>query len=149
MIAKHAAKFFLDTNVLVYSFEEREPEKRDKARELIEQALESHTGVISWQVVQEFLNVALHKWKKPMGAVDAHEYLQITLLPICKIYPSAETWMAALRIAEESQYRFYDSLIVASAIQSGASILYSEDLQQGRRFGNLEIRNPFIESILA
>jgi len=138
-----SAKFFLDTNLLVYSFEEGELAKRDRARQLIEQALETRQGVISWQVVQEFLNVALHKWQKPMTAADAREFLQAVLNPLCTVYPSAEIWSSALRIAEESQYRFYDSLIVASAIQSGATILYSEDLQDGRRFGPLQVRNPF------
>ena len=138
-----SAKFFLDTNLLVYSFEEGELAKRDRARQLIEQALETRQGVISWQVVQEFLNVALHKWQKPMTAADAREFLQAVLNPLCTVYPSAEIWNSALRIAEESQYRFYDTLIVASAIQSGATILYSEDLQDGRRFGPLQICNPF------
>jgi predicted nucleic acid-binding protein len=138
------AEYFLDTNLLVYSFDHSEPAKRDRSRELIENALKTRQGVISWQVVQEFLNVALHKWERPMMQADAHDYLQMTLLPICRVYPSLEIWSAALKISMESQYRFYDAMIVASAIQSGATILYSEDLQNGRRFGNLEIRNPFI-----
>ncbi|MCE9588074.1 MAG: PIN domain-containing protein [Verrucomicrobia bacterium] len=138
-----SADFFLDTNILVYSFDDGEPAKRDKARELIEQALETRRGAISWQVVQEFLNVALHKWHKPMTPADSREYLQTVLNPLCAVYPSTEIWSASLRIAEESQYRFYDSLIVAAAIQSGATIIYSEDLQHGRQFGTLEIRNPF------
>jgi predicted nucleic acid-binding protein len=138
------AEYFLDTNLLVYSFDHSEPAKRDRSQELIENALKTRQGVISWQVVQEFFNVALHKWEKPMQPTDAQDYLQMTLLPICRIYPSVETWSAALRIVGESQYRFYDAMIVASAIQSGSAILYSEDLQNGRRFGNLEIRNPFI-----
>ncbi|MEI6082424.1 MAG: PIN domain-containing protein [Verrucomicrobiota bacterium] len=138
-----SADFFLDTNILVYSFDDGEPAKRDKARELIEQALETRRGAISWQVVQEFLNVALHKWQKPMTPADSREYLQTVLNPLCAVYPSTEIWSASLRIAEESQYRFYDSLIVAAAIQSGATIIYSEDLQHGRQFGTLEIRNPF------
>ena len=138
-----SAEFFLDTNLLVYSFEDRESAKQHRAKELIEQALETRGGVISWQVVQEFLNVALHKWQKPMTAADAREFFQTVLNPLCTVYPSAEIWSSALRIAEESQYRFYDSLIVASAIQSGSTILYSEDLQDGRRFGPLLICNPF------
>ena len=145
MSGKKPPGFFIDTNILIYSFDARDPAKRDKAQELIEQALESGVGAISWQVVQEFLNVALHKWEKPMLPTDSKEYLQTTLLPLCKVYPSAEIWSAALRMAEESRYRLYDSLIVVSAIQSGAFILYSEDLQHGRKFGNLEIRNLFTE----
>jgi predicted nucleic acid-binding protein len=93
--------------------------------------------------VQEFLNVALHKWEEPMGAEDANEYLNGTLEPLCAVFPSATLWRNALSIQVQSQYRFHDSLIVASAPQCGAEILYSEDLQAGRQFGNLEIRNPF------
>lgn len=138
------AEYFLDTNLLIYSFDDSDPTKRDRSQALIENALKTRRGVISWQVVQEFFNVALHKWEKPMQPTDALDYLQMTLLPICRIYPSVETWSAALKITGESQYRFYDAMIVASAMQSGASILYSEDLQNGRKFGNLEIRNPFL-----
>jgi predicted nucleic acid-binding protein len=139
-----SAEYFLDTNLLVYSFDHSEPAKRDKSQELIENALKTRQGVISWQVVQEYFNVALHKWDTPMQPADAQDYLHMTPLPICRIYPSVETWSAALRIVGESQYRFYDAMIVASAIQSGSVILYSEDLQNGRKFGNLEISNPFL-----
>jgi len=144
MGGKKSPRFFLDTNILVYSFDAREPARRDKAQKLIELALESGTGVISWQVVQEFLNVSLHKWEIPMLLADAQEYLHTALLPLCKVYPSSEIWSVALRIAEESRYRFYDSLIVASASAGGASILYSEALQQGRKFSEMEIQNPFL-----
>lgn len=138
-----SADYFLDTNVLVYSFDDNAPAKRDAARKLIATALRQGCGVVSWQVVQEFLNVALHKWEEPMGSEDANEYLNGTLEPLCAVFPSATLWRSALSIQVQSQYRFYDSLIVASALQCGAEILYSEDLQAGRRFGNLEIRNPF------
>ena len=138
-----SADYFLDTNVLVYSFDDNEPIKRDAARKLIAAALRRGSGVVSWQVVQEFLNVARHKWEKPMSAEDAHEYLNGTLEPLCAVFPSATLWRSALSLQVQSQYRFYDCLIVASALQCGAKILYSEDLQAGRRFGNLQIHNPF------
>lgn len=138
-----SADYFLDTNVLVYSFDENAPAKQDAARQLIAGALRQGCGVISWQVVQEFLNVALHKWEKPMGVEDVNEYLNGTLEPLCGVFPSATLWRSALSLQIQSQYRFYDSLIVASALQCGAKILYSEDLQAGRRFGKLQVRNPF------
>lgn len=59
-------KFFLDTNILVYSFDRQAPQKQQTARELIEVALSSQMGVICSQVVQEFLNVAQKKFTKPM-----------------------------------------------------------------------------------
>ena len=138
-----SVEYFLDTNVLIYSFDDSSPAKQEKSKALIEAALRYGCGVISWQVVQEFLNVALHKWKDPMSAADAVEYLGSTLEPLCSVFPTVSLWRSAFSLQTESQYRFYDSLIVASALQSGAKILYSEDLQSGRRFGNLELRNPF------
>lgn len=138
-----SAEYFLDTNVLVYSFDEAAPAKRDTARKLIAVALRQGTGLISWQVVQEFLNVALHKWEVPMSLADALEYMHGTLEPLCSIFPSPTLWSTALSLQTHSQYRFYDCLIVAAAMQSGAKILYSEDLQAGRQLGGLEIRNPF------
>jgi len=137
------AEYFLDTNILVYSFEVEAPEKCERARSLIAGALRTGDGVISWQVVQEFLNVARHKWEIPLSAGDAADYISSTLEPLCRVFATPTLWRAALTIQRESQYRFYDSLIVASALQSGAKLLYSEDLQQGRRFGEMEIRNPF------
>ena len=138
-----SVEYFLDTNVLIYSFDETAPAKRKKSRALIEQALRSGCGAISWQVVQEFLNVAMHKWERPMTVGAVVEYVGATLEPLCSVFPTITLWRSALSLQSESQYRFYDSLIVASALQSGAKILYSEDLQSGRRFGDLELRNPF------
>lgn len=138
-----SADYFLDTNVLVYSFDENAPAKRDAARKLIAGALRRGLGSISWQVVQEFLNVALYKWEKPMSIEDANGYLSGILEPLCTVFPSATLWRTALSIQARSQYRLYDCLIVASALQCGAKILYSEDLQADRRFGDLEIKNPF------
>jgi predicted nucleic acid-binding protein len=93
-----SADYFLDTNVLVYSFDDNEPSKRDAARKLIAAALRRGSGVVSWQVVQEFLNVARHKWEKPMSAEDANAYLNGTLEPLCAVFPSATLWRSALSL---------------------------------------------------
>lgn len=138
-----SADYFLDTNLLVYSFDEKAPLKQEKSKELIARAIRTGCGTLSWQVVQEFLNVALHKWEKPMSQADAISYLDSTLEPLCTVYPSPGLWHSALLIQTKSQYRLYDSLIVAAALQAGVKTLYSEDLQAGRRFGAMEVRNPF------
>lgn len=137
------AEIFLDTNVFVYTFDGSAPPKRDRARTLVREALEKGNGAISWQVTQEFLNVALHKFANPLTAGEASDYVDQVFAPLWKVFPSPELFHEALRIQSQSQYRFYDSLIVASALQSGASILYSEDLQDGRTFGKMKIVNPF------
>ncbi|MFB3905100.1 MAG: PIN domain-containing protein [Acidobacteriota bacterium] len=136
-------RFFLDTNVFVYSFDDRAPEKRARAIELIKAGLESQAGVISWQVLQEFLNVALHRFSKPMNLQEAEDYLHTVLLPLCRVMPSAELYREALMIQNETRYRFFDALIVASALRSNAEKLYSEDLQHGRTVRGLKIQDPF------
>ncbi len=137
------AEVFLDTNVFVYTFDGTAPQKRDLARALVRDTLEKGNGAISWQVSQEFLNVALHKFANPLTAGEASDYVDQVFAPLWKVFPSPELIHEALRIQSQSQYRFSDSLIVASALQSGASVLYSEDLQDGRTFGKMRIVNPF------
>lgn len=133
-------KQFLDTNILVYSFDHSAPDKRKHALEIIYQ---TDTWLISWQVVQEFSNVALHRFAKPMPTKDLADYLRLILLPRCRVMPTGQLYEQALRIQTQTQYRFYDSLIVASALVSGADTLYSEDLQADRFIGKLRIVNPF------
>jgi len=139
----NAGKFFLDTNIFVYTFEERHSAKRDRACQLVAQALETRLGIVSYQVVQEFLNVATRKFAKPMSVSDAQLYLARVLAPLCEVFPDAALYSQALSISGEMGIGFYDALIVGSAIGAGAAILWSEDLQHGRRIRELEIRNPF------
>ena len=133
-------EYFLDTNVLVYAFDPDHPEKQARARELIE---DEASWAISWQVVQEFCSVALHRFKVPMDQDYLGELLELLLAPHCRVYPTPAIWSAALKVHERTQYRFYDSMVVASALESGAAILYSEDLQHEREIGPLKILNPF------
>ena len=138
-----AERFFLDTNVIVYSFDSTAPSKQKKARLLIDRALGEQCGVLSWQVIQEFLNVALRKFRKPMGTEDAEEFLRQVLMPLCEVLPSSALYTQALELVSETGYSWYDCLILASAIDAGCKILYSEDLQAGRLVSGLKIVNPF------
>lgn len=137
------AEFFLDTNVLVNSFDEDCSDKRKRSRELIQHALSSGKGAISWQVMQEFMNAALHKWEKPISHNAASLYIDSVLQPLCRVFPSMNLYSSALRISEQTKYSYYDSLIIASAISSGASELYTEDMKESREFEGLVIQNPY------
>ncbi len=136
-------KYFLDTNIIIYSFDLSAPKKQKIAQKLIENALINKNGIISNQVIQEFLNVCTRKFSVPLKMIDVKTYLEQILFPLCEIYASPELYHFALDIQESTQYSFYDSLIVSSAIKSGCGILYSEDLQKGRSSGGLLIENPF------
>ena len=137
-------KFFLNTGVLVYSFDRADPRKREIARSLISDALESGTGIISYQVVQEFLDAATRKFIIPLTAADAQRYLSVVLEPLCEVYASPELSHQALEIADAWRISFYDSLIVAAALQADCRILFSEDLQDGLKIRGLSVRNPFV-----
>lgn len=136
-----SAEYFLDTNVFVYAFDQKAEEKRKKAIALTAGAA---PWFISWQIIQEFCSVARHRFTIPLDAEFLSDYLELFLLPHCKVMPTGSIYQKALRIQRETQYRFHDSLVVAAALESGATILYSEDLQHGRMIGHLLIQNPFL-----
>lgn len=134
--------FFLDTNIFVYSFFNQDPVKQRQAKNLIRLALDGK-GAISWQVVQEFSNVGLHKFEKAMGRDDLKEYLDTVLLPLCTVWPEESIYREALTAGLETGYRWYDSLILVAAVKSKSRILYSEDLQHDRVYRGVRILNPF------
>lgn len=135
--------YFLDTNVFVYSFDSSKPSKRERSLALIQEALETGTGMISSQVIQEFLNVATQKFSVPLKIEDARTYLRFVLNPLCHIYPSQPLFESCLDIQAETNYSFYDSLILAAAVQGGCIILYSEDLRDGQQVRGVKIVNPY------
>jgi predicted nucleic acid-binding protein len=136
-------RYFLDTNIFVYSFDAGSPAKASQAKKLIRSATETHAGMVSYQVVQEFFNVALRRFAKPMSTEDAEQYLSTTFRPLLSVHSSPALYGDALRIAARFQLPWYDSLIVASAIEGKCDVLYSEDFQNGQQFGPLTISNPF------
>ncbi len=135
---------FIDSSVLIYLFSKQEPEKRAIAMDLVENQLRGE-GVISQQVVQETLNVLRHKLRDSVTLTDCRAFLSSVLVPLWKVMPTQDLFQRALEIQERYQYHFYDALIVAAALVSGCSRLYSEDLQNGQRISGLTIVNPFLD----
>ena len=142
-VADKSGMYFLDANILIYSFDSTAPGKQKIATDLIQDALKSQRGVISSQVVQEFLNVALWKFARPMNASDARQYLNAVLMPLCRHYPSMAYYDLALLVKEETGFSFYDSLIVTASIESGCHTLVTEDRQDGRKIRGVTVLNPF------
>jgi len=137
-------KFFLDTNILIYSFDQTEGDKQKIAQNLIADALTGSNGIISHRVIQEFLNAATRKFKSPLSISDCQNYLHIVLEPLCSVFSDFELYYHALDIMERWQYSFYDSLIIAAAIKGTCTILYSEDFQHKQKIQDLTILNPFL-----
>jgi predicted nucleic acid-binding protein len=131
-----SAKTFFDTSVLVYVV------TKSDWRAPIAAALLRAGGVISIQVLNEFVNVSRKKMRQDWDAIKQDlediRHLCDPVLPV-----TLATHEEGLRIAQRYNYRVYDSLMIASAIESGCSTLLSEDMQDGQIIGSLTIRNPF------
>lgn len=138
---------FLDTNIFVYAFLSSEPAKQSRAVALIEACLASGLGRISYQVVQEFANVARKKFAVRFTAADCKAFIGAAMQPMNAVASSTALIHSAIDLQDELGYSFYDSLVLAAALQSGAGVVYSEDMQHGQRVrGMLRIANPFAAS---
>ena len=137
-------RFFLDTNIFGYCFDRHVPYKQARANELVRKALENRTGVISYQVVQEFINLALRKFDPPMQIVDVQQYATVILRPLLAVPSSMALCQRALLLWDGQQRSWYDALIVAAALEARCAVLYSEDMQHGQRIEGLQVINPFV-----
>lgn len=132
----NVAKAFFDTNVLLYVCSS----EREKA-EIAEQALSSG-GVISVQVLNEFVAVSRRKMSMPWAAISHFTH---TIRQVCELVPlTVAAHDYAVEIAERYRVPIYDATIVATAIGAGCNILLTEDFQHGQLFERcLRIHNPF------
>lgn len=142
-----SGRFFLDTNIFVYTFDASSPAKRAVAQELVERALTTRQGLISYQVVQEFLNVSGAKFAEPLKLEDRRSYLDRVLTPLCEVFAGPDLWHRTIDLQDRYGYGFYDSLILAGALEAGCTVLYTEDLRAGQRIGSLEIVDPFVPTV--
>jgi predicted nucleic acid-binding protein len=127
---------FLDTNVLLYLLS-ADSGKADIAEELLRKG-----GIISVQVLSEFTSVCTRKLKMSYGEIREILLTINMVLDVRDLTPAIHE--AALDIAERYGYSFYDSMIMAAAINAGCSLVYTEDLQSGQHIqDSLLIVNPF------
>jgi predicted nucleic acid-binding protein len=140
-------RFFLDTNIAVYCFDSSALRKQEAAKELVAHGASSGCGVVSYQVLQEFCNVASNSRRLTLDTERTMAYVNLLLEPMNKVPASAALLEAALVVRADNGFSFYDSLIIAAALQSGCSVLYSEDMQHTQRIGGLQIINPFLMTV--
>ncbi|WP_132999556.1 PIN domain-containing protein [Luteimonas arsenica] len=127
---------FLDTNALVYFA------AADAGRAARVEALLLAGGIVSVQVLNELTLACLRKLGMDWAEVDE---VLATVRTACRIEPLTETtYDLGRQLAERYQFRVYDAMIVASALEAGCTTLWSEDMHHGLRVaGQLRIRNPF------
>jgi predicted nucleic acid-binding protein len=132
---------FLDSNVILYAFDE-DQRKYEIARRVLEQALAGE-ACISFQIVQEVLNVLSRRADSSPRGGQPGDVLRDMLMPLWRVMPSLGLYEQALSIQGRYGYSFYDSLVIAAALEAGCSRLLSEDLHDGQRIEGLTIVNPF------
>jgi predicted nucleic acid-binding protein len=134
---------FIDSNVFVYLFDDVDERKRTAAERVVQAAIADASGAISFQVVQEVLNVLTRK----LGASsdDARRFLDAVLVPLWSVGPSPGLYASALAVRARYGFGFYDALIVAAASAAGCGRLLSEDLQAGQVLDGLTVVDPFAD----
>lgn len=137
-----ASRYFIDTNIFVYTFDSHSP-KRQKADRIVRHAVQTGEGVVSFQVVQEFINVALRRFAEPLSVAEAEEYLNTVFRPLLAVHSSPSLYFEGLRIAGKHRLSWYDALIVAAAREAQCGVLLTEDLNQGQVIAGIKIENPF------
>jgi len=132
---------FLDTNILVYSDDPRDPVKRATAIDLVQRHLRSRTGTVSLQVLQEYFVSATGKLK--LDSELARQRVEV----FAKFHvgePNIGDILAAIDIHRLHGLSFWDALILRMAKQTGCRVLLSEDMQHGQEFDGVKIVNPFL-----
>ena len=131
----------LDTNLLVYADSADEPEKQRRAIALITQHRAAGTAVLSTQVLQEFVNVALRKLRLPPALIRE----RLGFYGGFELVPASAVLMAgALDLHVLHGFSFYDALILRAAMVSGCQQLLSEDMRHGASLGGVRISDPFL-----
>jgi predicted nucleic acid-binding protein len=118
-----SGKFFLDSNIFAYAFDATAPAKARKATGLVRDAVDTGKGIVSYQVVQDFFNVAFRRFAHPMNVAEAEQYLITVFRPLLSIHSSPALYVEALRIAGKHRLAWYDSIIVASALEAKCETL--------------------------
>ena len=133
-------KVFLDTNIVIYSYSEDEPEKQEIANDILEQY--NNQIIISNQVINELSNTLFRKFK--LNADEVRE----TVLELNDNFPivnfNLQTQLKGIELKGKYKLQFYDSMILATALENGCNIVFSEDMQHNQVIENrLTIINPF------
>ena len=138
-----ADKCFVDTNILIYAHDRSMGIKHERARQLVERLWTNGLGVLSTQVLQELCVNLRRKVARPPAADEIrrliYDYMSWEI-----VVNAPEAVIQALEIEARYRISFWDALILQAAEQSGAAILYSEDLAAKQSYGAVQVMNPLL-----
>lgn len=136
-------KTFVDTNVLIYAHDIDAGRKRQIAQNVLRELWRDRNGVLSMQVLQEFYVNVVRKIASPISKMQARAVIS-NYSPWC-VDTGWRDLPAAFQVEDDTRVGFWDALIIASAVKSGASRLLTEDLNPGQFIRGLRVENPFSE----
>lgn len=139
------SKIFIDTNILMYTLDPKDQEKKDQARKIVKKVVEAHQPVISTQVIEEFYVVASRKLKADPITVKniIHNFHNMEI-----VNNDLELIEEAIDISILSQLSFWDALIIAAAEKANCEYVISEDLSSGQSYRGIKVLNPFTQKIV-
>jgi len=132
---------FVDTNILLYAHDRSAGKRHEKAVELLVRLFEEKTRAVSVQVLTEFYAAATKKLA--MTSAEAEQVL-IDMAAWVIHRPDHADLIRAAGLQRRHHISWWDALIVNSAIELGCSVLWTEDLSSGQRYGGVMARNPFL-----
>ena len=132
---------FLDTNIVLYAFDDSEPRKQSIAQGLLRKAVRTEC-VISVQVLSEICNTILRKLTVS-HSIDLLREILDQLEPVPTVCPDERTVRRAVDCRERYGIHFYDGMIIAAAEKAGCKKIWSEDLSTGQEYFGVRVENPF------
>lgn len=138
-----SAEVFVDTNILIYAHDSDAGEKRERAAAVLRELWESRRGALSVQVLQEFYVNVTRKIANPLDREIARELVE-RYMAWRPVRGDHALLLEAFGMERRYSLSFWDAMIAAAAVRSGAKILLTEDLQHGQMLGSVRVENPFV-----
>ena len=136
-----SARYFVDTNILMYAHDASAGPKHVRAQALVEELWRDRSGVVSTQVLQELAVNLRRKAGRPLGSQATRDVVA-DYLTWHVIVNGQESILGALDYEDRYQVSFWDALMLFAANTSGAEVVYSEDLSHGQTYGAARVVNP-------
>jgi predicted nucleic acid-binding protein len=142
MSANPEREMFLDTNILVYAYDNSAGHKHTVAAQLVSGCWKNGNGCLSIQILQEFFVTVTQKIAYPLEHNTARQLVADLAYWRCHT-PEAGDLLQAIDFQQKYQLSFWDAMVLQSATQLGCTQLISEDLSHGQIYGAVQVINPF------
>jgi predicted nucleic acid-binding protein len=147
MSAAEPGRQFVDTNILVYAYDETAGAKHEKARALLTELLHTGEGCLSMQVLQEFFVTLTRKIPEPFQASEAAR--RVAYLAEWNLHvPERSDLFSAIDLHQQFEISFWDAMVIQSARRLRCRLLWSEDLTHGRTYAGVTVRDPFRDTVM-